>query len=128
MPQRQATGQFPLLVQALLDSSFNPVAAHDAAMQLDVAALSQRPVHALSGGQLQRVFLARALGCLVGGAGGLLADEPTAALDFAGQAMVADLLCQLPSTLVVVTHDRYLAGRCDRIVEMANGQLREVAR
>jgi zinc transport system ATP-binding protein len=90
--------------------------------------LIERPLHALSGGQLQRVFLARALGSLAGGAGLLLADEPTAALDFDGQAAVAEALRELPATVLVVTHDRAMADRCQRVVEMAGGQLREVAR
>lgn len=127
MPQRQATGQFPLLVRELLASSLDRAAAGVAAQELGVAALAERPLHALSGGQLQRVFLARAIGCLAGGAGLLLADEPTAALDFAGQAAVAELLRGLAATILVVTHDRAMAARCDRVAEMASGQLREVA-
>lgn len=80
----------------------------------------------LSGGQLQRMYLARAIGCVAAGAQVLLADEPTAALDFAGQEEAADVLTGLPVTLVVVTHDRALAERCDRVLEMAAGRLREV--
>lgn len=127
MPQRQSTGQFPLLVRELLASSLDAAAARRAAGELGVAELAERPLHALSGGQLQRVFLARALGSLAGGAGLLLADEPTAALDFDGQLAVAELLRALPATVLVVTHDRAMAGRCDRVVEMAGGRLREVA-
>ena len=126
MPQRQATGHFPLLVEELLASSGQPVAARQAAEALDVWQFARRPLYALSGGQLQRVYLARALGMLAGEAGLLIADEPTAALDFAGQAALAERLASLPATLLVVTHDRTLAARCDRIVEMAGGQLREV--
>lgn len=126
MPQRQATGHFPLLVEELLASSGQLAAARQAAEALDVWQFVRRPLHALSGGQLQRVYLARALGMLTGEAGLLIADEPTAALDFAGQAALAERLAQLPATLLVVTHDRTLAARCDRIVEMAGGQLREV--
>lgn len=128
MPQRQATGQFPLLVHELLASSGAPAAAQAAAAELGVEPLAARPLHALSGGQLQRVFLARALGSLANGAGLLLADEPTAALDFAGQVQVAELLRKLPVTVLVVTHDRAMAERCPRVVEMAGGQLREVVR
>lgn len=128
MPQRQATGQFPLLARELLASSLNEVSALAAADRLGVVDLLNRPLHALSGGQLQRVFLARALGSLEGGAGLLLADEPTAALDFAGQAAVAEVLGSLRATVLVVTHDRAMAERCDRVVEMAGGRLREVVR
>lgn len=126
MPQRQATGHFPLLVEELLASSGQLAAARQAAEALAVWQYAQRPLHALSGGQLQRVYLARALGMLAGEAGLLIADEPTAALDFAGQAALAERLAALPATLLVVTHDRTLAARCDRVVEMAGGQLREV--
>ena len=126
MPQRQATGHFPLLVHELLTSSGQPAAAQAAAGELGVWQFAQRPLHSLSGGQLQRAFLARAMGMLAGTAGLLLADEPTAALDFAGQAAIAERLAALPATLLVVTHDRMLAARGDRIVEMAGGQLRTV--
>ena len=60
------------------------------------------------------------------GAGVVMADEPTAALDFAGQTEVARLLTSLPVTLLVATHDRALVDECDRSAEMAAGRLREV--
>lgn len=126
MPQRQATGHFPLLVRELLASSGQMTAARQAAEALDVWQYAHQPLHALSGGQLQRAYLARSLGMLAGEAGLLLADEPTAALDFAGQAAIAEQLAALPATLLVVTHDRTLAARCDRMIEMAGGQLRAV--
>ena len=128
MPQRQSTGQFPLLVRELLDSSLAPNQAFSAARDLGLNELLERPLHALSGGQLQRVYLARALGSLAGGAGLLLADEPTAALDFDGQVKVAEVLRNLAATVLVVTHDRAMAERSHRVVEMAGGQLREAAR
>ena len=126
MPQRQTTGHFPLLVRELLASSGQSTAAQAAAEHLQVGGLLDRPLHALSGGQLQRVFLARALGALAGNAGLLIADEPTAALDFAGQAAVAMVLAELAATLLVVTHDRNMAGRCERVLEMAGGRVRAV--
>lgn len=126
MPQRQATGQFPLLVHELLASSRNPAVAQHFATQLEVGTFNQRPLHALSGGQLQRVFLARALGSIAGGAGLLLADEPTAALDFSGQAAVASVIAAQQVTVLVVTHDRTMASHCTRVIEMANGRAREV--
>ncbi|SFC93520.1 ATP-binding cassette domain-containing protein [Streptomyces aidingensis] len=125
IPQKPAAGRFPLLGRELPASSGAPRAAAEAAGRLGVADLAARPLHTLSGGQLQRMYLARALGCVAAGAGALLADEPTAAPDFAGQEEAADVLAGLPVTLVVVTHDRALAGRCDRVLEMAAGRLRE---
>ncbi|MER7468081.1 ABC transporter ATP-binding protein [Streptomyces sp. NPDC097981] len=131
IPQKPATGRFPLLGRELLAAGAAGAAAREAveaAERLGVAALADRPLHTLSGGQLQRMYLARAIGCVADSAGVLLADEPTAALDFAGQEEAADVLTSLPVTLIVVTHDRALAERCDRVLEMAAGRLREVAR
>ncbi|MFB6784497.1 ATP-binding cassette domain-containing protein [Streptomyces sp. NPDC056352] len=126
IPQKPAAGRFPLLGTELLASSTALAEAASAAARLGVQALAERPLHTLSGGQLQRMYLARAIGCVAAGAQVLLADEPTAALDFGGQEQAADVLTSLPVTLVVVTHDRALAQRCDRVLEMAAGRLREV--
>lgn len=126
IPQRQSTGRFPLLAEELLASSGNLPAAAEAAGTLGVSELRRRPLDTLSGGQLQRMYLARAMGCIGAGAGLLLADEPTAALDFAGQADAAELLTSLPVTVLVVTHDRAVVQRCERVLEMAAGRLREI--
>ncbi|WP_432144528.1 ATP-binding cassette domain-containing protein [Streptomyces sp. bgisy084] len=126
IPQRPAAGRFPLLAKELLASSGAPAEAASAAVRLGVGALGDRPLSSLSGGQLQRMHLARAVGCVAAGAGVLLADEPTAALDFAGQEEAAEVLTTLPVTVLVVTHDRAMAARCDRTLEMAAGRLREV--
>ncbi|MET9512401.1 ABC transporter ATP-binding protein [Streptomyces flavidovirens] len=127
IPQKPAAGRFPLLGEELLASSGAPEEAVEAAAKLGVGHLVGRALHTLSGGQLQRMYLARAVGCVAAGAGVLLADEPTAALDFSGQEEATDVLLSLPVTLIVVTHDRALAARCERVLEMAAGQLREVA-
>ncbi|WEB44618.1 ABC transporter ATP-binding protein [Streptomyces yunnanensis] len=126
IPQRPAAGQFPLLARELLASSGAHEAAAAAAGRLGVGALADRSLDSLSGGQLQRMHLARAVGCVAAGAGVVLADEPTAALDFAGQEEAAEVLTSLGVTLLVVTHDRAMAERCDRVLEMAAGRLREV--
>lgn len=126
IPQRQSAGRFPLLAEELLASSGDLPAASAAAGSLGVAELRRRPLDTLSGGQLQRMYLARAMGCMGAGAGLLLADEPTAALDFAGQADAAELLTSLPVTVLVVTHDRAVVQRCERVLEMAAGRLREI--
>jgi zinc transport system ATP-binding protein len=126
IPQRQTAGRFPLLAGELLESSGAPAEANDAAMELGAGELRGRPLDTLSGGQLQRMYLARAMGCIAAGAGLLLADEPTAALDFAGQADAARLLTSLPVTVLVVTHDRAVVERCERVLEMAAGRLREI--
>ena len=126
VPQRQAVGRFPLRVTELLASGGAPEAAQDIAQHLGIGHLLQRPLSTLSGGQLQRAFIARAVGSLQHRARLLLADEPTAALDFAGQQEIAALIQSLPYTVIVVTHDRGMAACCDRVFEMAAGCLREV--
>ncbi|HKR50476.1 MAG TPA: ATP-binding cassette domain-containing protein [Pseudonocardiaceae bacterium] len=128
VPQRLATGRFPLLVNELLASAgAGGGEARSAAERLGVRGLGSRGLHTLSGGQLQRAFLARALGCVAAGAGVLFADEPSAALDFEGQEQVASLLAGLPVTVVVISHDRAVTQACDRVAEMAAGRLRVVA-
>ena len=78
----------------------------------------------MSGGEQQRVALARAS---VTRPGILLADEPTGNLDGASGAHVMDLLFGLRdrfgATLVLVTHSRELAARCDRVVRLVDGRV-----
>jgi len=79
----------------------------------------------LSGGEQQRVAIARAFAT---GPDLLFADEPTGNLDHRTGAQVADLLFELnrenQTTLVLVTHDAALAGRCTRRVELVSGRMR----
>ncbi|MDQ0703089.1 macrolide transport system ATP-binding/permease protein [Pseudomonas sp. W3I7] len=81
---------------------------------------ANRP-HQLSGGQQQRVSIARAL---MNGGHIILADEPTGALDSHSGAEVMTLLDELANqghVVILITHDREVAARANRIIEIRDG-------
>jgi len=124
-------GEMTALENAMLPALIQRVPAHEARERASVAlgevGLSDRLGHRpgeLSGGEQQRVAIARALSPrpqIV------LADEPTGNLDHSTGEQVVDLLFGLhrrrQTTLVLVTHDLNLAGRCGRLVRMLDGQI-----
>jgi lipoprotein-releasing system ATP-binding protein len=100
-----------------------------AARMLDdvgLGALEHRRATDMSGGQQQRVAIARALAhrpALV------LADEPTGNLDTETSDGVFDLLrrlnVELGTSFLIVTHDPRIAARCDRVIELVDGRVRD---
>lgn len=95
--------------------------------ELDAVGLAHRADHypsQMSGGEQQRVALARAAAPRPSI---LLADEPTGNLDETTGAQIMDLLLGLRdkygSTLVLVTHSRELATRCDRVIRLRDGRI-----
>jgi len=110
-----------------LELSGTPQAAARAREVLASVGLGQRLAHypkQLSGGEKQRVAIARAF---VTHPEVLFADEPTGNLDTASGARIAELLFglnrQAGTTLVLVTHERSLADRCDRVLEIIGGRM-----
>ena len=110
-----------------LELAGRPDARAAATAMLQRAGLGERLGHypkVLSGGEQQRVALARAF---VVEPSVLLADEPTGSLDFATGERIMDLMFELNrergTTLVLVTHDRGIAARCQRVITIAAGQV-----
>jgi putative ABC transport system ATP-binding protein len=125
-----------MLVQSLsaLENVMLPaeLAGHDNAKQmaeqlLERVGLGDRVSHfpnQLSGGEQQRVAIARAF---ITKPKILFADEPSANLDGKNGHLIEDLLFELNqqfgTTLVLVTHDNNLAARCERTLQMCDGEL-----
>ena len=110
-----------------LEISFSKNPNKHAIMALDRVGLSHRADHypsQLSGGEQQRVALARAY---VSNPKILLADEPTGNLDEENTKAIVDLLFEIKNendtTLILVTHSRELAKKCDRIIKIRDGKL-----
>lgn len=99
-------------------------AATDMLQRVGLSARLSHYPRVLSGGEQQRVALARAF---VVKPSVLLADEPTGSLDFATGAHIMSLMFELNreqgTTLVLVTHDRGMAERCERTLTIDAGRL-----
>jgi lipoprotein-releasing system ATP-binding protein len=113
----------PLLIRGCLPDE----AAKTAAERLDEVGLKSRVTHRageLSGGEQQRVVLARAL---AGSPKLLLADEPTGNLDYKTGEAIMDLIEDLQRshglTAIFVTHNLEYARRCDRVLRLDKGKL-----
>ena len=93
--------------------------------RMGIAELAASSVTEVSGGQLQRAGICRAL---INDPGIVFADEPTGALNSATALQILDLLGQVHAsgtTLVMVTHDAQVAARADRVLVLVDGRIVE---
>lgn len=116
----------PLLLRGLNSG----LAREQAKMMLRELGVGDRLYHLpkeLSGGQQQRVAIARAL---INQPAIILGDEPTGDLDSSTSADVMDLFRRInrvnQQTLILVTHNRWIAEKCDYIVHMTDGKISEL--
>lgn len=124
---REFTALENVMMPSLIAGTDAADARGDALALLESVGLSERLEHRpsqLSGGEQQRVAVARAL---VNRPLVLLADEPSGNLDLHSSERLHDLLFKLREEaglgMVLVTHNRELAGRADRILKLADGVL-----
>lgn len=97
--------------------------ALSAIQKVGVFHLKDKPVSELSGGEKQRVAIAR---CLCQAPEVILADEPTGQLDCDNAKKIIDLLLDLNKTgltVIVVTHDKEIASRFNRIITIKDGEI-----
>jgi ABC-type lipoprotein export system ATPase subunit len=111
----------------LLARGAAPEGAHKIARieleRVGVGHLAGRPARLLSGGELQRVCIARALAAAPRW---ILADEPTGQLDHATTLEVGSALIEnrpIGTSVILATHDPEVAARCERIVRLVDGAI-----
>lgn len=116
----------PLLAQGLRRPDAQ-ARALDIMERFNLASVADRPFRALSGGEAQRLMLARAVALAPDL---LLVDEPTAQLDLRTAATVNEVLAgiaQDDSIVVVATHDPHTRDACTRVIDLADFQSAQVA-
>jgi ABC-type lipoprotein export system ATPase subunit len=123
----ELTGAENVLLPTRLPGSSRGAAAHGRALivRLGLEEAARRRPHELSGGEQQRLAVARAL---VMDPPVLLADEPTGNLDEASGALVLDLLRAAAAegrTVLCVTHETSVTAAADRVLTLADGRLHE---
>ena len=118
-----------IMIPAYIAGTSNKAAKERAKELLQFMGLTDRANHKpneLSGGEKQRVAVARAL---VNSPAVILADEPTAALDYATSIEVLQVMEEIikkGTTMVMVTHNEEITRMADRVVRMRDGRMHEV--
>lgn len=117
--------ELPLMYRGLRKKEREPLVLQALSSVDMLDRMHHRPSE-LSGGQQQRIAIARGL---AGNPSLILADEPTGALDSRTGEEILDLLTSLNDqgrTIVLITHDRWVAQQAKRVVYFRDGRLSEV--
>lgn len=113
-------------VEVTADIAAHPLAISDVLEAVDLGAKADRFPFELSGGEQQRVSLARAV---VKNPDLLLADEPTGSLDFATSREILRLLVDINetyrTTVLLVTHNAAISDMTDRVIRLRSGEIEE---
>jgi lipoprotein-releasing system ATP-binding protein len=114
----------PALIAGTMHADEIQTRAEETLALLGIEGMGKKNANALSGGQKQRVAIARAL---MNRPSIVLADEPTGNLDTVNTNLVYDLFREINkethTAFLIVTHDRSIAERTDRILEITDGVL-----
>ena len=114
-------------VQFIAELVKDPMASEDAIEKVKLTERANNYPGQLSGGQQQRVSIARAL---VKRPKLILADEPTAALDYATSievlSVIEDIVKNQGTTVMMVTHNAEIAKMADRVVKVRNGKIASI--
>jgi len=113
-------------VEVTADNAKKPLPIDEVLQAVTLSSMADRFPSELSGGEQQRVSLARAV---VKNPALLLADEPTGSLDFATSRDILRLLVQINetyhTTIVLVTHNAAIADMTDRLIRLRSGEVEE---
>lgn len=96
---------------------------NDALCAVGLAGFEKEKIYQLSGGEQQRVALAR---IILKPSKIILADEPTGSLDPINRDVIINILKKIHQqgkTIIIVTHDTAVAKQCNRIIKISNGQI-----